>query len=147
MRRLVSTTIGLVLVSGCGRSQYRVIEGDAGLDASTVEESLAHIELGEGWTVEVWRDFSDDFEYVVEDWVDDTSTYDNAPASVFELKSPFDPGIGITTGRGIVELPANGGVLVRDYRPPAPEAWWVAEPDSAALRPAPQPHETPVRLT
>lgn len=33
------------------------------------------------------------------------------------------------------------------YRPPAPEAWWVAEPDSAALRPARQPQETTVRLT
>ena len=33
------------------------------------------------------------------------------------------------------------------YRPPAPEAWLVVEPDSAALHPTQQPTENTVRLT
>ena len=33
------------------------------------------------------------------------------------------------------------------YRPPAPEAWLVVEPDFATLRPAQQPKETTIRLT
>ena len=34
-----------------------------------------------------------------------------------------------------------------DYRPPAPEAWLVVEPDYAALHPTQQPMENTVRLT
>ena len=44
----------------------------------------------------------------------------------------------------VIEVHINSGMTAK-YRPPAPEAWLVVEPDSTSLRPAQQPLETTVR--
>jgi hypothetical protein len=93
--------LGLCLVSlGC-RVHFDAVPGDGGEDT---DPTLAHVELAEGWSVAVYRDFSDEFTYVAADFVDTDETYDNQPGTIGFLSAPFPEEMVVASGRSLLEL-------------------------------------------
>jgi hypothetical protein len=78
----------------------------------------------------VWFDFSDQFLFVEDAFIDDRYTFNNAPQSMFVLDAPFDPGLGIITVHSIIELVAPNLFAERAFFQVAgvagPDAMWQA---------------------
>lgn len=72
-----------------------------------------------GWTVEVYRDFSADYEFRSMDFSEPMETYSNDTIRLFVVEAPFEPGLGIVAGRHVLELQASGAFVDHNYTPAA----------------------------
>jgi len=108
----------LLAAGACGRTDY-----DARADGAPVasgnlvpDEAIA---VAEGFTIEVYRDLSDDILYDAVDFADGAETSSNRPDDLTQLFAPLGPGLGVVAGRSVYEVPSDGGAVVEhSYRPP-----------------------------
>ncbi len=111
----------LVLLA-CGRLGYDATDNSAVEDAASPADDASvaqHAQLLPGWTVKVWRDFSEQVDYNAQDLIDGDQIFGNAPGGLFLLSPPFEDGFGVFFGRELLQLPAEGTSTLRDYRPAA----------------------------
>ena len=84
----------------------------AGL-AGPIQEDLS---IPSDWSVVVYRDFSEMFEYRASNFLDN-ETLDNHPSDIVALSEPFSEGLAILAGTSVLELSHPSGYVEHDYRP------------------------------
>jgi hypothetical protein len=73
------------------------------------------IEVPPGWSGGVWFDFSDQYVFDADAYFDDPYTFNNAPQSMFILRDPFEPGLGVITVHDVIELRSPGAYAEHDF--------------------------------
>lgn len=119
--------MGFVLLAAC-RSGFDEHDARVADDASgdAVGDALPHVGVAPGWTKAVFVDFSADFTYVTEDFVDVNGVVaDNRPDGLTVLSPPFAEILAVVAGRTIIEL-STGRYVEHDFGMHAPE---TANPD------------------
>jgi hypothetical protein len=124
-------------LASCGRIGFDYLDlqtSDAGdaIDATeipTIDDEA--IVLPDGWSAEVWFDFSDSFTFDPNDYLDDgVFLYTNRPHHMFLLSPPFAPGLGLMGNQEILELSADRQFARHDYfqvLPQGPDLIWDAQ--------------------
>jgi hypothetical protein len=108
--------VGLVVLASCrsGFDEHDARIGDGAGDAS---DPLPHVSVAPGWTKSVYVDFSADFTYNANDFVDGTNgetIVDNQPYSLAVLGAPFAEILAVGAGRTIIEL-SSTRYIEHDY--------------------------------
>ncbi len=122
-----------VLVAGCGRLGFDPLplEDRADAAAMSVELPLEDAVFPDGWSADVWVDFSADYTYIDVQYLDVTYPMNNRPHHMVLLPAPFEPGIALVGTWEIWEVHAPDVFVSHFYYPgkddgPGPDAFFDA---------------------
>lgn len=85
-----------------------------------MSSTLPYVTLADGWSGDVYTDFSSTFTYVPAEFVDGLETYDNLPDAMFTMRAPYPADLCVIAGRKLLDL-AGGGVVEHDFGNHAPD--------------------------
>jgi hypothetical protein len=88
-------------------------------DGDSMESKLPYVTFADGWSGDVYTDFSSTFTLVPQEFVDGAETYDNLPDAMFTLRAPYPEELCVVAGRKLLEL-ASTGVIEHDFGNHAP---------------------------
>ncbi len=137
----------LVMLASCGRLGFdaRATTGDdGGIDGSLLVGE--DISLPEGWTAEVWNDFSNSYTFEDVQYMDVQFAFNNRPHHMVLLSDPFTPGIALVATWEVFELHTPDVFISHFYYPgvddgPGPDAFfdgafcdaWMSNPPSLCM--------------
>ena len=100
-------------------------EPDASPDAP---DPFTYVTFAPGYAATVFHDYSADFTFDANDWMEATEVHDNQPDYLFALQSPFPQALGVIAGREILVLD-GARYEAHDYGMHAPNAG-MGQPDN-----------------